>query len=169
MKTESLVITHSTATGTAGNRLTLTPAVFSYGKPLYLKQFGLLGAKIYEVSPSFLNRTIQNISFEVQSGTSGFITRPVSQSLTTGTTFTGASIQLSCQPDNCPAVVDVPDIYIPANTNLTFFSEVLCSGILATDTITIIYRIVFEFEGTMDYSKIQLENAELKAEEIYGL
>lgn len=169
MKTESLVITHSTATGTAGNRLTLSPASFGFGKALYLKEMSLLGAKIYEVSPTFLLRPIQNISFDLQSTSSGFITRPVSSTLTTGTTFTGSSIQFSLNPDNCPASIQLPDIYIPTNAALSIFSEVLCSGIVATDTITIVYRIVFEFEGTMDYSKLQLENAELKAEKFYGL
>lgn len=169
MKTESLVITHSTATGTAGNRLTLTPASFVYGKAIYLKQMSLLGAKIYEVSPTFLNRPIQNISFDLQGTTSGFITRPVSQTLTTGTTFTGSSIQISLNPENCPASIDLPDIYVPANAGLTIFSEVLCAGIVATDTITIVYRIIFEYEGTMNYSRLNLEAAEKKAAEIYGL
>lgn len=168
MKTESLVITHSTATGTAGNRLTLTPATFAFGKPLYLKQMDLLSAKIYEVSPTFLLRPIQNISFDLQSSQSGFITRPVSQTYTTGTTNTGSSIQISLNPDNCPAGINLPDIYIPAGASLTIFSEVLCAGIVATDTITIVYRIIFEFEGTMQYSRLNMEAAETKGAEIYG-
>lgn len=156
MKTEFLSIAYRNLAPTAGNRLTETLMnLGGYGKPIYLKRLEITRGAVYDTT--FTERTVTGLGIYVVSSDSGWNTRPFSGTLGANSLYNGNGYGIHLDPKNCPAVIELGDIYVPATGTVTINMELYCPGIVITDVVNVYARLAFEYEQTMNYSVAEFD------------
>lgn len=150
MKQELLSLVYRNTAPAAGNRLTetlLNAAI--YQKAIYLKWLEISQARVTD--NLFNERNVTGVFIAVVSNVSGWNTRPFTGTLGANTLYGGSGYGIELHPGNCPAKIDLGNIYIPSGESFTINMQIYCAGIVATDTVDILCRVGFQYEATEEY------------------